>query len=123
MLALAHNPVHNNASKDIEVWYHVVQECVTCGKLSLEKSYTVDNVADPMTKSLSANRFWSLRELMGMELKMATETIFCVGGREGGFRVGGRERERDGKVVLWRACGHRFNSYILWRYLQIGMAY
>ena len=36
-------------------------------KLSLEKVSTTDNVADVMTKSLPADRFQSLRELMGMK--------------------------------------------------------
>ena len=56
-VALARNPVHHNASKHIEVRYHFVRECVTRGKLSLEKVSTAENVADAMTKSLPADRF------------------------------------------------------------------
>jgi hypothetical protein len=68
-VALAKNPVHHNASKYIEVRYHFVQDCATQGMLSLEKISTTDNnVADAMTKSLSTDRFRSLRNRMGVEL-------------------------------------------------------
>jgi hypothetical protein len=67
-VALAKNPVHHNASKHIEVRYHFVQDCATQGMLSLEMISTTDNVADVMTKSLSTDRFWSLRNRMGVEL-------------------------------------------------------
>jgi hypothetical protein len=66
-VALANNPVHHNASKHIEVQYHFVRDCVTQGKLSLEKVSMTDNVADAMTKGLSTNRFRSLRQRMGVE--------------------------------------------------------
>jgi hypothetical protein len=36
--------------------------------VSLEKVSTIDNVADAMTKSLSTDRFQSLRDWMGVEL-------------------------------------------------------
>jgi hypothetical protein len=67
-VALAKNPVHQNASKHIEVQYHFVRDCATKEMLSLEKISATDNVADMMTKSLSTNRFWSLRNRMGVEL-------------------------------------------------------
>ena len=67
VVALARNPVHHNASKHIEVRYHFVRECVMWRKLSLEKDSTEENVADAMTKSLPADQFRSLRELMGVE--------------------------------------------------------
>jgi hypothetical protein len=67
-VALAKNPVHHNASKHIEVRYHFIRDCATQGMLSLEKIFTIDNVADVMTKSLSTDRFRSLRNRMGVEL-------------------------------------------------------
>jgi hypothetical protein len=67
-VALAKNPVHHNASKHIEVRYHFVRDCATQGMLSLEKISTTDNVADVMTKSLSMDRFRSLRNRMGVKL-------------------------------------------------------
>jgi hypothetical protein len=65
-VALAKNLIHHNASKHIEVWYHFVWDCITQGKLSLEKISTTDNVADAMTKGLSTDRFRSLRQCMGV---------------------------------------------------------
>ena len=56
-MALEKNPVHYNASKQIEVRYHLVRYYVTKGKLGLEKVSTADNVVDEMPNSLSANRF------------------------------------------------------------------
>jgi hypothetical protein len=67
-VALVKNPVHHNASKHIEVWYHFVRDCATKQMLSLEKVSTTDNVADAMTKSLSTDRFRTLRHQMGVEL-------------------------------------------------------
>ena len=60
-LALAKNPVHHNALKHIQVRYHFVRDCMTKGKLGLEKVSTINNVADGKTKSLSANRFQLIR--------------------------------------------------------------
>jgi hypothetical protein len=67
-IALTKNPVHHNASKHIEVRYDFVRDCATQGMLSREKISTTDNVADVMTKSLSTDRFRSLRNRMGVEL-------------------------------------------------------
>ena len=64
--ALSKNLVHHNASKHIDVRYHFVQDCVISGKIGLEKISTTDNVADAMTKCLSADRFRSLRQQMGV---------------------------------------------------------
>ena len=58
--------VHNNTSKHIEIQYHFVRDCVISGKIDLKKISTVDNVADGMTKCLSADRFWSLQHQMGV---------------------------------------------------------
>ena len=60
VVALSKNPVHHNASKHIEVRYHFVRDCVISGKIGLEKISTTDNIADGMTKCLSADRFRSL---------------------------------------------------------------
>ena len=63
-VALSKNPVHHNASKHIEVRYHFVRDCSISGKIGLEKISKTDNVADGMTKCLSADRFRSLRQQM-----------------------------------------------------------
>ena len=67
-LALAKNKVHHNASKHIKVQYHFVWNCMTKGKLGLEKVSSADNVVDRMTMSLPADQFQSIRHLMGVEI-------------------------------------------------------
>jgi hypothetical protein len=67
-VALANNPILQNASKHIEVRYHFIRDCATKEMLNLEKVSTTDNVADAMTKSLSTDRFRSLSNRMGVEL-------------------------------------------------------
>ena len=57
VVALLKNPVHHNASKHIDVRYHFVRDCVISGKIDLKKISTAANVADLMTKCLSADRF------------------------------------------------------------------
>jgi molybdenum-dependent DNA-binding transcriptional regulator ModE len=59
-MALVKNLVHQNASKHIEVQYRFVWDCVTNEKLSQEKVFKTDNVANAMTKNLSTDRFRSL---------------------------------------------------------------
>jgi kynurenine formamidase len=66
-VAVAKNPIHHNASKHIDVRYHFVRDCITQGKLSLEKVSMADNVVDVMTKGLSTDQFRSLRQRMGVE--------------------------------------------------------
>ena len=62
VVALSKNLVHHNACKHINVRYPFVRDWVISGKISLEKISTTDNVADGMTKCLSADRFRSLRQ-------------------------------------------------------------
>ena len=66
VVPLSKNPVHHNASKHIDVRYHFVRDCVISRKIGLEKISTTDNVVDGMTKCLSADRFRSLRQQMGV---------------------------------------------------------
>ena len=56
VVAISKNPVHHHASKHIDVRKWVISR-----KISLKKISTTDNVADGMTKWLSADRFLSLR--------------------------------------------------------------
>ena len=64
VVALLKNPVHHNTSKHIDSRYHFLWDCVILGKIGLEKISTIDNVADGMTKCLSADHFRSLRHQM-----------------------------------------------------------
>ena len=66
VVAPLRNPIHHNASKNINVRYHFVWDCVTSRKLGLENISTANNISDGMTKCLAANRFRSLRHHMGL---------------------------------------------------------
>ena len=44
----------HNASKHIELWYHLVWECVTRGEINLVVS-TTDNIGDVITKCFSVD--------------------------------------------------------------------
>ena len=58
-MALGKNLVHHNhASKYVEVQYHFVRDCVTKGKLSLEKVATANNVVyHPLVVSVARSLF------------------------------------------------------------------
>ena len=43
---MSKKPVHHNASKHIDVWYHFVRDYVISRKIGLEKISTADNVVD-----------------------------------------------------------------------------
>jgi hypothetical protein len=49
VIALVKNSVHHNAWKYIEILYHFIWDCITEGKLCLEKVFMVDNVTDVIT--------------------------------------------------------------------------
>ena len=66
VVALSKNLIHHNTSKHIDVRYHFVWDCIISGKIGLKKISTSDNVADGMTKCLSADRFRSLRHQMSV---------------------------------------------------------
>ena len=63
---LSKNSVHHNALKHIHVRYHFVRDCVTSGKLGLEKISTVNNISYGITKYLASDRFRSLLALDGL---------------------------------------------------------
>ena len=66
VVALSKNSIHHNAWKHINVWYDFVWDCITIGKLDLEKISMIDNVADGMANCLSIGRFQSLKHQMGV---------------------------------------------------------
>ena len=74
VVTLSKNPVHHNALKYIEIRYHFVQDCVSSGKVTLEKISTINNVLDGMTKCLIADRFRSLRHQMGLRGNQLSRT-------------------------------------------------
>jgi transposase InsO family protein len=66
-LAIAKNPIASNRSKHIDVQYHFVRERVESGEILVAHVPSEDNVADLLTKVLSAPLFKKGREAMGMK--------------------------------------------------------
>ena len=66
VVAPLRNPIHHNASKNINVRYHFVWDCVTSRKLGLENISTANNISDGMTKCIASYLFQSLRHKMGL---------------------------------------------------------
>ena len=54
---LAKNQVYHARTKHIDVRFHKIRELVATGELLLEKIHTSENVADMLTKPITANKF------------------------------------------------------------------
>jgi hypothetical protein len=52
--------------KHVDVRYNYVKELVNEGKIKVEHIRTEDQIADVLTKCLSGNQFYKLRELLGV---------------------------------------------------------
>jgi hypothetical protein len=50
----------------IDLYYHFVRDMVERKKVLLEKVVTLENIADSLTKSMSAVKFSWCREAMGI---------------------------------------------------------
>ena len=66
-IALAHNPEYHARTKQIDVQYRFVRECVEMGKVKLVYCPTEEMVADTLTKALARDRHWDLVSKMGLE--------------------------------------------------------
>ena len=54
---LAKNYVYHARTKHIDVRFHKIRELVATGELLLETIHTSENVADMLTKPITANKF------------------------------------------------------------------
>ena len=63
---LAKNPAYHSRTKHIDVQYHFVKDMVESMKVLLEKVDTLENVADPLTKFVSTEKFSWCRAAMGI---------------------------------------------------------
>jgi hypothetical protein len=64
---LAWNPVNHNVTKNIDVWYHFIRECVADGAIDLRLIGTNDMAADILTKSLARVKHDRFCLMLGME--------------------------------------------------------
>ncbi|GJT28961.1 retrovirus-related pol polyprotein from transposon TNT 1-94 [Tanacetum coccineum] len=63
---LSKNPVQHSRTKHIEIRHHFLRDNVQKGHISIEKSFTVLNIADILTKPLKRESFNYLRLGLGM---------------------------------------------------------
>jgi hypothetical protein len=66
-IVLANNPEYHARTKQVEIQYHFVRECVENGDIELEYCPIADMVADALTKVLPKDRHWMLSGRMGMK--------------------------------------------------------
>jgi hypothetical protein len=63
---LAKNPTYHSKIKHIDIQYHFVRDMVEEKKVLLMKVYTLNNVADSLTKYVSTEKFSWCRGSMGI---------------------------------------------------------
>ena len=63
---LANNPAYHSKTQHIDVQYHFVRDMVESKKVLLEKVDPLDNIADSLTKSMSTEKFYWCRAVMGI---------------------------------------------------------
>ena len=63
---LAKNTTYHSKTKHIDVQYHFVRDMVEEKKVLLVKVDTMENVANPLTKSVSIEKLSWCRESMGI---------------------------------------------------------
>jgi hypothetical protein len=63
---LAKNPAYHSNTKHIDVQYHCMRYMVESNKVLLEIVYTLENITDSLTKSVSAVNFSWCRVAMGI---------------------------------------------------------
>ena len=65
-LHIARNPAFYSKTKHIGVQYHFVREVVEEGSVDMQKIHTKDNLADVMTKSINADKFYWCNSSYGL---------------------------------------------------------
>ena len=84
-IAAAKNPVSHRRLKHVDVRYHFIRDCIAQGFIKVRYVPTHQNLADILTKPLSADKIKNLNELLGV-----TSFELCVSphpsspGRSGG---------------------------------------
>jgi hypothetical protein len=63
---LEKNPTYNSKTKHIDVQYHFIRNTVESNEVLLEKTNTLENLVDSMTKSVSVVKLSWCKEAMGI---------------------------------------------------------
>jgi hypothetical protein len=59
---IANNPIADIRTKHIQIKTHHIRECIANGEVNLQKISTNDQLADVLTKNISAEQFHTLHE-------------------------------------------------------------
>jgi hypothetical protein len=65
-LAYAKDPKYHGKAKQIELWYHYIRDMVSQGEVILQHISTSSMVADPLTKPITRDFFFSHTKSMGL---------------------------------------------------------
>jgi len=67
LIFIGSNPVQEQRTKHIDIWYHYICECIEDGKVSVYFIPGNENPADMFTKNLGAIDFLHLRKHLGIK--------------------------------------------------------
>lgn len=67
VIDLAKNPVFHGRSKNIDIRYHFIRECVKRGEITVKHIGTESQRADILTKTLSIVKFERMRQFLGVQ--------------------------------------------------------
>lgn len=65
-IALSKNPIFHDRSKQIDVRFQFIRECLDDGRLDIAHVRTKEQIADMLTKPLARDRFCEMRVKMGI---------------------------------------------------------
>jgi hypothetical protein len=65
-LVYAKDPKYHGKAKHIELWYHYIRDMVSQGEMILQHISTSCMVADPLTKLIARDLFFSHAKTMGL---------------------------------------------------------
>ena len=93
-IALAKNPILHDRSKNIDVKFHFLMDCVNEGQIIIEFVETGRQLADVLTKPLDRLRLTELKKMIGMEAVLGLAAglgeellinllLLCVNARQG----------------------------------------